>query len=354
MSAGGRRLPPFWTAQILGWSAYALVFHVLAMPTLEDASLRAHLGHLGSKLWMSAMGLGASLVLAHLYDRLWPRRVGLPALFVTAAGASLVAGFAWFGAYRYTVLLANPASAAFSDFPRGALTYVIALLAWSALYFSFSYRRDLEAETERALRATALAAQAELKMLRYQVNPHFLFNALNSIRALIDEDPERARAMVTRLAELFRYSLVNGQTTDAPLADEIQAIRNYLAIQSIRFEERLEVACEADAGAAAVRLPGFLIHPLVENAVKYGMQTSPMPLRVAITASLANGTLRVEVANTGHWATAGNGLELTGTGTGLENVRRRLEHAFPGRHRFDLREEEGWVRARLDVELPFP
>jgi LytS/YehU family sensor histidine kinase len=185
-------------------------------------------------------------------------------------------------------------------------------------------------------------------MLRYQVNPHFFFNSLNSIRALIDESPERAREMVTQLSELFRYSLLD--ETETSLGDELGAIRNYLAIQKIRFEDKLEVVYEIETSAEAVRLPSFLIHPLVENAVKYGLHTSPPPLRIVVRAGVRDGVLGVEVKNTGRLA---NGARLDGpvlgTGTGLHNIGERLRQRYSGRHSFDLGEADGWVTARLEI-----
>jgi hypothetical protein len=348
-----RREPSFWTAQLLGWGGYAVASHLLSLGTLTDGSLAGHLDHVAQKLVKAGLGAVFSVGLYAVYERVWPRRLSFPALGLLGVAASFAAGTLWLVAFRGWLSLSDPGHAPFSDFARESLNYGVVLLAWSALYFSFSYRRDLEVETERALRATALAAEARLRMLRYQVNPHFLFNALNSIRALVDEDPGRARLMVTQLAEFFRYSLLNTQVSEMPLGDEIQAIRSYLAIQKIRFEERLEVAFDVDADAERVVLPGFLVHPLVENAVKYGTETSARPLRLSLGAKLTDGTLRLEVANTGRLVSdrsRGPG-PAPGTGTGLDNVKQRLAQAFPDRHRFQLDERDGWVRASLEIRL---
>jgi LytS/YehU family sensor histidine kinase len=227
----------------------------------------------------------------------------------------------------------------------------VTMIGWSGLYIGFSWRQELEAEKERALRADALATEARLQMLRYQINPHFLFNALNAVRALIDENPPGARRMVTQLAEFFRFSLVHGQEREASLADELEAIGNYLAIQKTRFDDHLDVSIEIDPSVGDMRLPAFLIHPLVENAVKYGMETSPMPLRIRLAARLVDGHLTVEVANTGRWLDPERkpAIQAEGTGTGLHNIRGRLAMLRPGRHRFDIRERDGWVTAILDL-----
>ncbi len=219
------------------------------------------------------------------------------------------------------------------------------------LAFAVDQGIELAAQRETAARATALAQQAQLQMLRYQLNPHFLFNALNSIRAMILEDGSRARDMVTELAEFLRYSLDGGEQ-ESTIDDELQAIDNYLAIQRIRFEERLEVNMAIDAAARGATVPCFLIHPLVENAVKHGMRTSAMPLRLEIEVRRRLEAVSVRVSNTGRLADAlpRTDTPRDGTGTGVKNIAQRLKLAFPGRHSFGIEERDGWVHARLRLE----
>ncbi len=337
-------MSPFWTAQILGWAIYVLANFVVSTFTMQEPPASAYLVLFGQKLIKGGIGLAASLVLYELYRRLWPRRWPLPALAFAGAIASMILGLVWL----FFVRLAYRQEPLAVGFHRDALTHVFVLIAWSAIYFTVRYRSELQVETERALRATALANEARLRMLRYQVNPHFFFNSLNSIRALIDESPDRARDMVTQLSELFRYSLLDEEETT--LGQELGAIRNYLAIQKIRFEDKLEVVYDVDAAAEAVRLPSFLVHPLVENAVKYGLHTSPPPLRIVVRAGLEDGMLAVEVRNSGRLA---NGASLDrpvlGTRTGLHNIGERLRQRYAGRHHFDLSEADGWVTARLRI-----
>jgi two-component system LytT family sensor kinase len=222
---------------------------------------------------------------------------------------------------------------------------------WSTLYFAIKYWRDWDAEKKRGRKAISLAQKAQLQMLRYQVNPHFLFNALNSVRALIDEDKKNAKGMITELSEFLRYSLVTRDHTEVTLQHELEAIRHYLSIEKKRFEDKLDVSFDIDEHAQDYPILSFLIHPFVENAIKYGMKTSPMPLRIRIQASTSNGTLRVVIANSGAWCEAATEAERksNGTGTGLENVRARLENAYPKNYRLITQECEGWVEAILEI-----
>ncbi|HXG67690.1 MAG TPA: histidine kinase [Blastocatellia bacterium] len=345
-----RRLPSFWTLQIVGWAAYYAMIVITFLPVLSAEGSLLRLMHI--KLVRSLIGFCLSSVLRLIYKQLAPGR-SVQFIVLLALACSVVFGCVWTALGNLHVRLTSPTfelEAALAKSPRDALDYASTLLGWSALYFGIKYWQAWQAERERALKANALAHQAQLDMLRYQLNPHFLFNALNSIRASIDEDGRRAKRMITELAEFLRYSLLNKNSEPIPLRNEIEAIRNYLAIEKIRFEDRLDVAFAIEPAAEEYRLPGFLIHPLVENAIKHGMN-SASPLRIRLTARARNGSLVVEVANTGRWLPhpAQTEANANGTGTGLENVRQRLAQLFPGRSRLNIHEDDGWVRAVIEI-----
>lgn len=237
---------------------------------------------------------------------------------------------------------------------RGGLVDGTLLGFFTLLFVAIDHRRQLAEQKEKVREATALANQAQLQMLRYQLNPHFLFNALNSIRAMIVEDPSRSRQMVTELADFLRYSL-DSDEQESTIGDEIQAIENYLAIQRIRFEQRLEATMQVVPAAQAVTVPCFLIHPLVENAIKYGMQTSAMPLRIEIEVTCHDQELAIRVSNSGRLLANSKdyprGGTPDGTGTGLKNIAQRLNLVFPDRHTFQIQERDGWVHASIQLQL---
>jgi LytS/YehU family sensor histidine kinase len=226
------------------------------------------------------------------------------------------------------------------------------LLIWSILYFMINLWIDWNIQKIRTEKANTLAQTAQLQMLRYQLNPHFLFNALNSIRALIDEDQNNAKSMITELSEFLRYSLISKNYSDVPLKQEMEAVRHYFEIEKKRYEEKLSVHFEIDPLAEEFPVLSFMIHPLVENAVKYGMQTSPMPLKIVISARVKDDILTICVLNSGRWIhpadkTAG---EAGGTGTGLINIQQRLENAFPDSHKFKLIEDGDMVGAEIMIK----
>ena len=182
--------------------------------------------------------------------------------------------------------------------------------------------------------------------LRYQLNPHFLFNVLNSAIALIDEDPKRAQTMLTLLSRLLRDTLDGGKEELCSLDKELEIIERYIEIQQVRFEDKLVVEMDITEAARTCAIPPLLLHTLVENAVKHGFETSTeMPLELCIAARYEDGSLQLEVSNTGSIYPKGEGL-------GLKNLGERLQAQYPGRHQFDLAQSKGVVHANIQIDSP--
>lgn len=283
---------------------------------------------------------------------------------------SWVAGMAWtaaFHTYLHEVAIpllpvVSPSGA--PSFRRGPLLdntvyNTMALLVWSTLRMVLGYREALFAERADALRAVAAARDAQLQMLAYQLNPHFLFNTLNSLRALIHEDRDRARDMVTALARFLRYAIVDRPLHLSHLAEEVEALEGYLAIESIRFEERLQVQMDVAPEAAECLVPAFLLNPLVENALKHGRPAAVgEPLRVRVSARLVSPErLMLRVENTGSLVpraaegiqTASCGRDASGGQLGLRNVRARLMHLYPDDHDFAMSQQGDWVHVVVEL-----
>lgn len=337
------QLLSFWSLQVIGWSLYAVAMYVTFLTVAAPGAL---VRLLWIKLFRAAFGFAFTSLLRLFYRKVVRQR-SLTFIGWTAAISSVIGGALWTLAENgFWTWIGYRSSfwGAMDRLPRNTLDYGLTLLAWSALYFGIKYWQAWEAERERTLQAHALAQQAQLELLRYQLNPHFLFNALNSIRASIDEDKARAKRMVTEFSEFLRYSLTSSDAANISLREELAAIRNYLAIEQIRFEDKLAVQFEIEPTAEAVRIPGFLIHPLVENAIKHGMN-GDAPLRLHIAARVNAGELHIEVANSGHWHANGNGM-----GIGLRNVEQRLQQLFPDRSHFTIAEADGWVRATIEIQ----
>ena len=246
---------------------------------------------------------------------------------------------------------------------------VIAAAAWCLIVFGLEVIEDLYrskillAETEaaaidaklRMLQAEAVARTFELRQLQEQMNPHFLFNALNAVVASKD-DPEAVESVTRDLADYLRFTLGEARTFE-PLARELQALEKYLAVQAARFGENLVCRVAYDRAAYGVYVPPMLIQPILENALHYGAETSSMPLRVSVTAKVADGMLEVVVANTGRWVTPD---KTRSPSTGIRSLRKRLALLVDKEATVDTVIDPdldgGWVRVviRLPATLTQP
>ena len=340
----------FWILHASGWLAYAAVSAIFQLRGKWADTSQVF-------LLFVAYGLGfiSCIPLRAFYKKIRFHERPLTRSMVTAAAASFLGAHLWLGMQLLIGLFSRSPMASprllLQAYVEEIFTRFVLLLIWTSLYFAVKTWMEWRRQVERREKANLLAQDAQLRMLRYQLNPHFLFNSLNSIRALIDEDETKAREMITELSEFLRYSLDSKDYADVPLDHEMEAIRHYFAIQKKRYEDKLEVVYDIEPQAGRFPVLSFLIHPLVENAVKYGMRTSAIPLTVRLMARTSADVLTIDVCNTGKWVEPGQpeNRSYTGTGTGLDNVRRRLENAFPGRHRFEFFEKEGCVHVRLEI-----
>ncbi len=236
----------------------------------------------------------------------------------------------------------------------GSFNCLVLSAALTGSFYVAYYRSLSMQQKEQLARAKALADEARLLMLRYQINPHFLFNALNAIQSMIEKDKVRAKEMIADLSDFFRYTLSKNNQMLVPLGDEIEAVRKYLAIQKDRFAGRLEIDYEIEGDALKVMLPFFIIHPLVENAVKYGFSSETDILRLFIGATRNEQTLSILVKNTGRLVPAERraGGESTGTRTGIDNIKKRLALFYPDCSAFELLEKDRCVHALITITHP--
>jgi two-component system sensor histidine kinase AlgZ len=282
-----------------------------------------------------------------------PRDVSFPKVVVTQAAAAAVSAVLWlFLVDTWVVLLEQiPLFAGASGhFPRLvpvllAVAVVLYALAAALHYLLMAFEEAGRAETN-ALELKVLAREAELRSLRSQINPHFLFNALNSISSLTGSDPGAARTMCVELAEFLRESLRVGGATTIPLNEEVELADKYLAVERVRFGSRLRVEHEVSAEAGSCGVPPLVLQPLVENAVRHGIANLVDGGCVRIAALCSAGRLHVTVENPVDPAAP----DSPGKGVGLANVRGRLVALYG---------QDAWVEAQRDgtvfrVELAWP
>lgn len=320
-----RRLARF---QILGWTLLGAV-DLLTNPDAPG----------GWAIYTSAALAGTGLLVSTALFAIAGRRLaagGRRAILAAAAGA-LVGSATWYLANAgldVAVGFPDRPSLIGGLFGRGMLQLVV-MVAWHAAVVAAG-------ASQRAADNERLAAEARLLALRYQLQPHFLFNALNSAIALIDSEPERAQTMLILLADLLRHTLEGDASREVPLAGELETIDRYLEIQKVRFEDRLRITRDIDGDALERPVPPLVVHSLVENAVKHGMRGATGPLELDIAAAIDDGALRIEVTNDGRYE-PGDG------GVGLAAVRERLAAQYPDRHRFSVDQRGERVVATLEL-----
>ena len=233
---------------------------------------------------------------------------------------------------------------------------IFVFIGWFCVYFIYhAFERLRRMQVER-LHLAASVKEAELRALKSQINPHFLFNSLNSLRALIDEDAPRARESVTRLANMLRYSLQSGQLETVPLEDELRIVQDYLALEEIRHENRLRVSwkLEDEAALRLLPVPPMLLQTLVENAVKYGISPRREGGVIVIAARIEGAALHLSVTNPGDLsqpASAAAARAGSSTGVGLRNASERLKLLFGDRTSLTLRSEPADC-VTADVYIP--
>ena len=212
---------------------------------------------------------------------------------------------------------------------------------------------EVIARIENQLKIARLSSELYREMLRYQLNPHFLFNSLISIRALVSLDAKSAEDMITQLSEYLRYLLINRKRADISVEEELNATLNYLAIEKIRFKDKLVVNTKINENINCYQMPAFLLQPLVENAIKYGMATSEMPLVLELSAEVKEEMLCFSISNTGYWVTKLDDEipQASSLGIGLQNVKQRLKECYPYTHNFYINNNNGQVCITIEIPI---
>jgi len=320
----------FWLLQSAGWSGYFI------LRALGGIANSMGLLYIVPTALATATGYSLTLLMAAIYRRLIQKppvvtwSVSIVILMVASAAFSTIEVWAHATFYRPG---APPQGIEF----LGAILLDFALLAaWSALYYGINFYLLLEEQVDRMVALESQASSAQLAMLRYQLNPHFLFNTLNSISTLVLlKQTDRANAMLSRLSSFMRYTLVNEPTAQVTIAQEVETLKLYLEIEKMRFEERLRTRFDIDPRVAGARLPSLLLQPLVENAIKYAVTPQEAGADISVEARLSGDRVQITVSDTGPGLNDGQSQPTYSTGVGLANIRERLAQAYDSNHRFE-------------------
>jgi len=341
----------FWILQLAGWTGY------FVLRALGGLANNMGLLFIIPTALTTATGYSLTLLMASAFRRLiklqpivtWS--VSILLVFLASAVFSAIETWAHATFYRPEEM---PVGIQF----LGAILLDFALLAaWSAFYYGINFYLLLEEQSDRVVRLESQASSAQLAMLRYQLNPHFLFNTLNSISTLVLlKETQRANAMLSRLSSFLRYTLANEAEGTVSLAQEIETLKLYLDIEKMRFEDRLRAEFDIDPSALEGRLPSLLLQPLVENSIKYAVTPLEEGAEIRVAARLQGAEperrLVITVSDTGPGLTEGTSRPTSSTGVGLANIRDRLAQAYGADQRFEVQtgREEGFG---VVIDIPF-
>ncbi len=337
----------FWILNISGWSGYALAAWLGALAHEKPEAYFAVI------VASAVSGFLATLMLRSLYQKLWSRSVAVLGTATLVTCYVIAFFWQWLRNVLYYDWVKNDWQPEhLMDYVGGVMGSFYIMLCWSGLYFGIKYYQQLQEQTEQTLKAVAAAHQAQLKMLRYQLNPHFLFNTLNAISTLIlDGSNKTANQAVTRLSDFLRYTLDNDPMSRVTLGSELDALDLYLEIEKVRFGDRLIIEKDIDDRAAKALVPSLILQPLIENAIKYAISPMEEGGALRITARVQQSTLILQLSDTGPGLGNGNNGQKS-SGVGLKNTRERLQQLYGDAQAFTLAPNEP-TGLTVTINIPF-
>ncbi len=337
----------FWILNIVGWAGYTVAAWLGALAHEKPES------YFDVIAVTAVTGFVATLPMRALFRYLWEK----PPMVLAAGLIAVCYGLAALWRLVHNILYWNWVKDAWrpehaADYVSGIMGAFYVLLCWSGLYFGIKYYQQLQEQTEQTLKATAAAHQAQLKMLRYQLNPHFLFNTLNAISTLIlDGANEIANKSVVRLSDFLRYTLDNDPMSRVTLGSELTALDLYLEIEKVRFGDRLVVEKHIEAPAEKALVPSLILQPLIENAIKYAITPFEEGGVLRISARVQHGILVMQLSDTGPGLGNGESSHKS-SGVGLKNTRERLQQLYGDDQAFTLAPNDP-SGLRITINIPY-
>jgi sensor histidine kinase YesM len=334
----------FWILQFVGWFGLSLI-SFLSLTLWYNQQGAAYIAH---TILQSALGILVSWPLRWVFHYFWYDSV---VFRISAAVAGVIGCSLLWTILRMTTFMAMTGEAdLWSDFGGWLFGSILIFVCWVAFYHGVKYYQLLQHEHETLLmvaaenkeqqlrrsRAETIAHEAQLKMLRYQLNPHFLFNTLNAISALVQvKKSSTANSMIVQLSDFLRYSLDNDPIKRVSLEQELDALKMYLNIEQTRFGDRLQLEFDIQPEANAVLVPSLILQPLIENAIKYAVAPMEAGGKLTIAARLNAGFLEVDIADTGP-GLENLAVEQNSVGVGLRNTIDRLHEFYGDNYKFRL------------------
>ena len=336
----------FWFLQSFGWTGY---FFLRSLSGFANGVGPMWIVHTAL---LTATGYSLTLLMGALFKRLIKMKVIWTALLSLLAVMVASIVFSVIETWSYSTFLSPDSRPTGVEYLGAILLNFSLLAAWTALYYGINYYILLEEQINQRERLESQASSAQLAMLRYQLNPHFLFNTLNSISTLVLlKQTERANAMLARLSSFLRYTLANESTAKVTLVQEVETLKLYLEIEKMRFEDRLRPHFRIEGDTIGAKLPSLLLQPLIENAIKYAVTPSEEGADIWVTARREGEAVRIEVADSGTGGSS-EAWAPPSTGVGLANIKERLAQAYGSAHGFATKKNEHGGFSVI-IEIPY-
>lgn len=331
----------FWMLQIAGWSGYlVIVFMAIIRPQIGEQGFNFS-GQIFNLIVETMVGFTLSYIQWNFIRRIVHLQLKLTILlsFVSAAILGIIFNVFKLGAYKVIVFQQQwNKDWNMLEFGGWLLFSIATMFVWTSVYFIMFYNTKLQKEHEKLLRAETAAKEAQLQMLRYQLNPHFMFNTMNAISTLIyKKDNERANEMLDKLCEFFRYTLDKNDRASAPFCKEIELLELYLSIEKARFGKRLNVQINVENQLSECRVPYMLLQPIVENSIKYAIEPSKLGGTINVIATIHNQRLQIQIIDQGE---SSKDISREGFGIGLRNTHARLDAMYNGDFSMDFNTSE--------------
>jgi len=333
----------FWRAQAVGWTLLGLFGFCIRLAVFKSVPVAVV-----CTLVVDTVGFLMTSLLAQQPFARNPSANRLRSLGLAAFWCVLIAALMALLAYQLRAIVSTAQEPAIqgNEYVIGFIYYVSIITAWTLAFLGVRAESEARAQRMQAMAAQTRALRLEVESLHIQIEPHFLFNALNTIVAEIGDRPAIAEEMTRQLAAYLRYSLQNREHAGA-VADELEAVRMYFRIQALRFDERFIYHCTADPAALSASIPHMAIQCLVENAIKHGLLAVESDFRINVRVTRTEDELEVVVDNPSSSKVLAPEEKM---GTGLSNLKRRLDLRYPGRNQFSLTQREGRTYATLNLK----
>ncbi len=338
----------FWKFQLFGWTIYFLIVLLFNLSGEQNfivviMSLMAFLG-----------GFALTTVFRFfIKDNGWlhinPIKLVLPLILVSSLIALIWSASFMSVYYGLNIVFDQPKIFSWKTYGSNFANAYLIVILWSVIYFAYHYIKIGQESRVERYQVEAAARSAELNVLKGQINPHFMFNSLNNIRALMLEDVTRAREMITRLSDILRYSLSMTNRQEVSIAEECVIVENFLALSKIQYEDRLQFRLDISKATLEKKIPPMTLQILVENSIKHGISILPQGGKVLVQTRLIHDVLLLQVWNTGKLLPLSGNPSSKKSGIGLSNIRSRLKLMYGDQARFDIKPINNGVMASIHI-----